>query len=490
MDRFSISAFPRAGLLCLALGALTSGCTLMPHYERPAAPIAATFPDYGDPGFTTPMAGDVGWQDFFADERLRSLIALALANNRDLRVASLNIAKSRAQYRIQEADLLPSLSADASDSINRSPADMSGIGRSVTTRQYSANVGFASYELDLFGRIRSLDAQALENFLATAAARRSTQISLVAEVAHDDLTLAADRDQLALARQTWRSQSESLALTRRSVELGAGSNLTLNQIETSVQSARVDIARYTRQVELDLNALTLVVGAQVPDTLLPQGLASALAPLNARAALSAGLPSALLERRPDVIEAEHQLRAANANIGAARADFFPKISLTASAGTASSDLGRLFSSGQGAWSFIPQVSLPIFDGGANRANLDMANASRDIAVAQYEKAVQVAFREVADALAERSTLTEQIAAQRALVAAASATFELSTVRYQKGVDSYLSVLDSQRTLYAAQAELISEQLSQAANIVTVYKTLGGGWSAGSADAGVPVADAR
>ena len=470
-----------------ALGALAclgvfSACTLMPHYERPISPAPASFPDYGGGAPVGSVdASAVSWQEFFVDERLRRLIALALENNRDLKIASLNIVKARAQYRIQEADLLPKLSANATQSVNRSPADLSATGRAATTRQYSANLGLSSYELDLFGRIRSLDAQALEKFLATEAARRSTQISLVAEVAQDYLTMAADRDQLELARRTWQSQNETLSLTRRQVELGMGSSLTLNQVETSVQSSRADIAHYARQTELDRNALTLLVGAAVPDSLLPEGLATALAPLMERGALPAGLPSALMERRPDLIEAEHELRAANADIGAARADFFPRISLTASAGTASADLGRLFSGGQGAWSFMPQISLPIFDGGSTRANLDIAKASKDVAVAQYEKAIQVAFREVADALAERSTLTEQVQAQRALVAAASASFDLSTVRYQKGIDSYLSVLDSQRALYAAQKALISEELAQIANVVSVYKVLGGGWSESAGD---------
>jgi multidrug efflux system outer membrane protein len=477
MNRQPLSATRLCGMLCVAGSSLLGACTLMPHYERPAAPVPSEFPyDSGSPAIG-PDVGAAGWQAFFSDERLRQLIALALANNRDLRVALLNIEKSRAEYRIQDASTLPSLSATGSQTVSRTPADLSVTGRTMTTRDDAANVGFSSYELDFFGRVRSLNAQALETFLGTEAAHRSTQLSLVAEVANDYLTLAADNDQLDLARRTCQSQAETLVMTRRQVELGVASELTLNQVETTVQSARADVARYTRQAELDLNALNLLVGAPAPAALLPVGVAGAFAPLSERANMAAGLPSALLERRPDVIEAEHQLKAANANIGAARAAFFPSISLTASAGTASSDLGHLFSSGQGAWSFMPQITLPIFDNGSNRANLDMAKASRDIAVAQYEKAVQVAFKDVADTLAQRSTLTEQLSAQRALVAAANSSFHLSSVRYNKGIDSYLTVLDAQRTLYSAQSTLISDELSQASNVVTMYKALGGGWAA-------------
>lgn len=481
MNRLAFSPTKLCGMLCLAGINLLSACTLMPRYERPVAPVPSTFPDFGAAADVGADVGAVSWRTFFSDERLSELISLALANNRDLRVALLNIEKSRAEYRIQDANSLPSLSATASQTVSRSPADLSVTGRATTTRDYAANLGFSAYELDFFGRVRSLNSQALETFLGTEAARRSTQISLVAEVANDYLTLAADHDQLDLARRTYQSQAETLAMTQRQVELGAASELTLNQIETTVQSARADVARYTRQAELDLNALSLLVGAPVPVALLPAGVASVVSPLSERASMSAGLPSALLERRPDVIEAEHQLKAANANIGAARADFFPRISLTASAGTASSDLGHLFSSGQGAWSFMPQISLPIFDNGSNRANLDMAKASRDIAVAQYEKSIQVAFKEVADTLAQRATLTEQLSAQRALVAAATSSFNLSSVRYRKGIDSYLTVLDAQRTLYAAQATLISDELSQGSNVVNMYKALGGGWAASDAE---------
>jgi len=480
--KFSLSS------LTLAWAVALGGCSLMPAYERPAAPVPAAYPQSSAADISAnAAAADIGWRDFFADERLRQIIAMALANNRDLRVAVLNIEKSRAQYRIQDAALFPSVTAGGSASTSRSPADLSQTGQAAISRQYSADIGFSAYELDLFGRVRSLNAQALQSFFATEEARRSTHISLVAEVASDYLTLAADQERLQLARSTLQSQSDSYGLTRRSYEVGAASALTLRQAQTSVESARVDVARYTSQVAQDRNALALVVGAEVPAELLPTSLADALNALGGRSDVPAGLPSALLQRRPDVLQAEHTLQAASANIGAARAAFYPSISLTATAGTGSSDLSRLFKGGQGTWSFIPQISLPIFDGGSNKANLDSATISRDISVAQYEKAIQTAFREVADALAQRGTLGQQLEAQQALVDATSESYKLSDARFKRGVDSYLNVLDSQRSLYSAQQTLISTQLSRVSNLVTLYKVLGGGWleTTGNASAAAP-----
>lgn len=465
----------RLSILTLALAAALGGCSLMPNYQRPDAPVPEAFPSTVAGDAKASAAADIGWRDFFADERLRELIALALANNRDLRVAVLNIEQSRAQYRIQGAALLPTVNASGGGSASRTPGDLSGSGQANTSHQYAATIGFSAYELDLFGRVRSLNEQALQQFLATDEARRATQISLVAEVASNYLALAADQERLTLARVTLQSQTDSYALTKRMAEVGAASDLSLRQAQTSVDAARVDVARYTAQVGLDRNALALVVGTQPPEALLPTGLADVLAALGARTDLPAGLPSDLLQRRPDVLQAERQLRAANANIGAARANFYPRISLTASAGTGSADLGNLFKSGQGAWSFAPQISLPIFDGGANKATLDSAKAGRGISVAQYEKSIQTAFREVADALAQRATLGEQVDAQQSLVEATGASFTLSDARFMRGVDSYLAVLDSQRSLYTAQQNLIGTQLSRVSNLVTLYKVLGGGW---------------
>ncbi|CAN7772616.1 AdeC/AdeK/OprM family multidrug efflux complex outer membrane factor [Variovorax sp. LjRoot175] len=469
----------------LALAALMAGCSLMPAYQQPAAPVPGKFAGDAGAAAATPVA-DLGWRDVFNDPSLQRVIEMSLANNRDLRVAVLNIEKARAQYRVQDAALFPTVSASAGGSGSRTPADLSSTGEALTAHQYSATLGFSAYEIDLFGRVRSLSAQAQEQFLSTAEARRSTQISLVAEVATGYLTLAADLDQLKLARDTLRSQSDSYRLNQRSFELGAASALTLSQAQTSVDTARVDVERYTAQVARDRNALMLLVGAELPDELLPQalpdGAAAATSPL---ASIPSGLPSELLQRRPDILQAERDLKAANAYIGAARAAFYPRISLTASAGTSSSELAGLFKGGSGSWSFAPQITLPIFDGGANRANLQIATVSRDISVAQYEKAIQTAFREVSDALAQRSTLGRQLEAQQSLVNATAESYRLSDARFRRGVDSYLSVLDSQRSLYTAQQNLITTRLSRLTNLVTFYKTLGGGWVEST---GTPVAN--
>jgi outer membrane protein, multidrug efflux system len=454
----------------LTAALLLAGCVnLAPAYERPAAPVPASYPEAKADGAAL---ADIAWQDFFADAKLRGLIELALANNRDLRVAILTIEQYRAQYRIQDASTLPTINASGSGTSSRTPASLSGTGTAVTSHQYSATLGISAYELDLFGRVRNLSDQALEEYLATEQARRSTQISLVAEVASAYLTWAADLERLALARDTLRSQSESYALTKRRFELGSATALTLRQQQTSVDSARVDVASYTGQVAKDRNALALLLGVPVPDEMAPQTLGDQL---NALPELPAGLPSDLLLRRPDLLESEHELKAATANIGAARAAFYPSISLTASAGSSSAELSKLFKSGSKSWSFVPQISLPIFDGGSNRANLDSAIAARDIAVAQYEKAIQTAFREVADALTQRSALRDQLEAQSSLVEASGEAFKLSDARFTRGVDSYLDVLDAQRSLYSAQQTLISTRLSRLSNDITLYKVLGGGW---------------
>jgi multidrug efflux system outer membrane protein len=472
MSRFSLTP--------LALAALLSGCSLMPTYQQPAAPVPAAFA--GDTGGSTSSAvADLGWRDVFTDPALRRVIELSLANNRDLRVAVLNIEKARAQYGVQNAALFPTVNASGSGSGSRTPADLSSTGKAAVSHQYSATLGFSAYELDLFGRVRSLNAQALEQFLATADARRSSQISLIAEVATSYLTLAADQDRLKLARSTLASQNDSYRLNQRSYELGVASALTLRQAQTSVDSARVDVERYTAQVAQDRNALVLLVGADVPAELLPQTLPDASrATSSPLASIAPGLPSDLLQRRPDILQAERTLKAANANIGAARAAFYPSISLTASAGSSSASLSGLFKGGSGSWSFVPQISLPIFDAGANQANLDIATVSRDINVAQYEKAIQTAFQEVSDALAQRSTLGRQLEAQQSLVDATADSLQLSDARFKRGVDSYLGVLDAQRSLYTAQQNLIGTQLSRLTNLVTFYKVLGGGWQAESA----------
>ncbi|NMG66148.1 AdeC/AdeK/OprM family multidrug efflux complex outer membrane factor [Azoarcus indigens] len=458
--------------LSLALSALLlGGCvSFAPDYQRPQAPVPATLGQPGAQGAAT--LDQVAWRDFFADERLRQLVGLALENNRDLRVSALNIERARAQYQIQRADLFPTIGITGSGTAQRLPGDLTATGEPAISRQYSVGVGFSSYELDFFGRIRSLRDVALENYLATEEAQRSARISLVAEVANAWFTLAADRERLKLARETLESRKSSYDLTRRSFEAGVSSAQDALQARTSLESARADVATYSAQVAQDQNALRLIVGAEVSAGLLPEQLSLEVTRM---AELPAGLSSELLQQRPDILQSERSLRAANANIGAARAAYFPSITLTGSAGTASASLGGLFESGSGTWSFMPQINLPIFDMGRRSANVEVAEADRDIAIAQYERAVQSAFREVADVLAERATLGERLDARGEQTAASSESLKLADIRYRSGVDSYLSVLDAQRTLYASQLELIAARAAQASNTVNLYKVFGGGW---------------
>jgi len=462
----------RRGAPVFALALLVGCVNLAPEYQRPAAPVAADWPGATASASGAP-ASDLAWREFFADERLRRLIDSALAANRDLRVATLNIERARALYQIQRSESLPALNASASGNVQRVPGDLSATGAARINRSYSIAVGIPSYELDLFGRVRSLNEAALQQFFATEEARRAAQIGLVAEVAGAWTSLATDLERLELARQTLDSQQRSYDLVRRSHELGVASALDLRQAQIGVESARGDVARLSSQVAQDRNALTLLVGAPLPADIEP---APPLARVTQIDELPAGLPAEVLQRRPDVLAAERQLRAANANIGAARAAFFPRIALTASAGTASASLDGLFGAGSGAWSFVPQISLPIFNAGATRASLQVAEADRDLALARYEKAIQAAFREVADALAQRATLSEQYAAQQALVEATRETERLAQARFDRGVDSYLQVLDAQRSLYAARQGLVALQLARDANLITLYKALGGGWS--------------
>jgi multidrug efflux system outer membrane protein len=462
--------------LFAALAALAGCATMAPDYTRPGAPVPDAWP-----GGPAPQAGavapagravaDIPWREFYVDERLRRLIALSLENNRDLRVALLAIERSRAQFQIQRAELLPKVGAAAGGSVQRVPEELSSSGEAMTVHQYSVGLGVAAYELDLFGRVRSLKELALEQFLSAEQAQRTVRISLASQVASAYLALAADRERLALARGTLDNQQSSFELTRRRFEAGVSSALDLNQARTSVEAARVDIARYTALAAQDENALSFAVGAPVPAGLLPEALSETLTALRE---FAPGLPSEVLLRRPDILQAESRLRGAQASIGAARAAFFPRIALTGSVGLGSDELYGLFAGGAGLWSFAPQISLPIFTAGASRANLKAAEVDRDTAVAQYEKAVQAAFREVADVLAQRGTIEEQLAAQQSLADAAAETRRLSQARYEKGVDSYLAVLDSQRALYAAQQGLITTRLSRLSSLVALYKALGGG----------------
>jgi multidrug efflux system outer membrane protein len=461
-------------LLILTTGILAGCGTLAPDYTRPAAPVSETWPTgpaYKPATAASGTVADIAWQRFFADASLQKLISLSLANNRDLRVAALDVMKAQAQYRVTRADLFPTLNGTADVTRQRVPGDLTGTGNAATSSQYNVQLGVSSFELDFFGRVQSLEDQALEQYLATEEARRSAQISLVAEVANAYLTLAADSELLALAQDTVRSQGDSFNLTQQSFRLGAASDLDVNQARISVETARADVARYTALVAQDRNALALVVGGPIPDDLLSPRKLETIALL---ADLPAGMSSSVLVDRPDILQAEHSLKAANANIGAARAAFFPSITLTANAGTASAALSNLFAGGSGAWLFMPQINLPIFDGGRNQANLDVAKVDTDINVATYEKTIQTAFREVADALAVRGTIDDQIAAQQALTSAAGNSYRLSDTRFRQGADSYLNVLDSQRSFYSAQQGLISANLSRMTNLVTLYKVLGGG----------------
>jgi len=466
--------FVRNLTLTLLAATALSACTLAPKTERPALPVADAWP-IAAANTGTASAADLGWREVFIDPRLQGVIDLALANNRDLRIAVLNIEQSRAQYRIQRSALVPAVEVNANATRGQSSSaqvvSIPGIATSRSVEVYTANLGIASWEVDLFGRIRSLSNAALQNYLATQETSRSVQVSLIAQTAGAWLNLAADQDLLAVSQETLRTRQETTTLIRRRFEAGAISQLELSQALTLVEAARSDVATALALVEQDKNALRLVVGADVPNDLLPAG---GLVTAQILRDLPAGLPSEVLTRRPDVLAAEHQLAASNASIGAARAAFFPSISLTASTGVASNSLGNLFDSGNGAWTFQPRISLPIFSGGANIANLDAAKAGRDIAVANYERAVQTAFREVSDGLAVQSTIAERVGSQERLVAASNDTVRLSQARYGAGIDSSLAVLDAQRTLYASQKTLIVARLARETNLATLYKALGGG----------------
>ncbi|MDX9673275.1 MULTISPECIES: efflux RND transporter outer membrane subunit EmhC [unclassified Pseudomonas] len=467
-------------LLSIAVAAFVlSGCSLIPDYQQPEAPVAGQYPQgpaYSPAQAPAQAAAEQGWKQFFHDPALQQLIQVSLENNRDLRVAALNIDAYAAQYRIQRADLFPAVSANASGSRQRVPARASQTGEANITSSYTATVGISAYELDLFGRVRSLSEQALQQYFATEEARRSTQISLVASVANAYLTWQADKELLKLTQDTLGAFEESYKLTSRSNEVGVASALDLAQSRTSVENARAQLARYTRQVAQDENSLTLLLGTGIPANL------QTAKPLSddLLSDVPAGLPSDLLQRRPDILQAEYNLKAANANIGAARAAFFPSISLTANAGSLSPDLSGLFKGGSGTWLFQPQINLPIFNAGSLRASLDYAKIQKDIGVANYEKSIQTAFQEVADGLAARQTYTEQLQAQRDFVQANQDYYRLAERRYRIGVDSNLTFLDAQRQLFSAQQALITDRLAQLTSAVNLYKALGGGWNAQTA----------
>lgn len=471
-----LASLIRVSSVFAVFATLAACSTMAPEYSQPAAMVATKWPEGLNHKSETardlprPVA-EIPWREFYLDPKLRKVIALALDNNRDLRVAVLNMKRYQALYQIRRSDLMPKVDASASATIQRIPEDLSSTGRAMTTDQYNVGLGLVSYELDIFGRVQSLKGQALEQYLGTEQGARSVQISLVSQISGAWLTLAADRERLKLAKATLASQQESYQLIQRRYDAGISSSLDLQQGIITVETARVDIARYTALVAQDENFLNFLVGTQVPPELLPQKLSETITALKD---IYPGTPSDVLLQRPDILQAEAQLKGANANIGAARAAFFPRITLVSSVGFGSDELAGLFKGGSFAWSFAPRISLPIFDGGRNKANLKVAEVDRDIFVAQYEKAIQSAFREVADALAQRSTIDEQVAAQQTLTNATAERYHLSQARFDKGVDSHLNVLDSQRTFYSAQQGLITARQSRMVNMVTLYKTLGGG----------------
>ena len=447
-------------ILCSLL--VLTGCTMIPKYEQPASPVGAQYP-----GVTQTNAGnaaDLGWESVFTDERLKQLIRLALTNNADYQVAVMNVEQSRAQYRIARSGSFPSVSAGGS---YKRSGDFT-----TTAESWSASLGTTAYEVDLFGRVRSQNRQALETFFATAEAQRSVKISLVAEVATEYFVLRQTEEQIKLAKDTLKSVEDSYALNKATFDAGASSELDLRTAEGQVQTAKINLLTYERSRAQAVNYLVLLIGQPLPSHL------PAASPFNATnlvAEVSPGLPSELLERRPDILEAEHTLKAANANIGAARAAFFPTISLTANVGSQSSQMAELFAAGTGFWSFAPQITLPIFTGGQNKAILDSAKVGQRIDVVNYQKAIETAFREVADALVASSSYTSQIESEYKLIGAQQRRYELANLRYRQGDDTYLNVLSAQQDLYNAQQDLLRAQFNRLSSQISLYQALGGGW---------------
>lgn len=461
----------------LLLPWLLSGClSLDPTYQRPDAPVTASWPQgaaYSPAQKNATAARDIPWHQVIVDEKLRQVITLALSDNRDLRKAIADVEAARAQYGIQRADTLPTINAGMDGSRGRSLTSTTPGSANTTamTQSYSASLANSAYTLDLFGKVHSLSEAALETYLSTAEAEKSTRLTLIADTASAYVALAKARSDLALSQQTLQSAQASLEVTRNRQRNGVASGVDVAQAETVYQQARVDVASNTTSVAQYLNALNLLVGQSVNASLLPENL-DALA--QAVKPVAAGIDASVLLQRPDVQEAEHTLKSANANIGAARAAFFPSITLTASGGVSSTALSSLFNQGAGVWSFAPSISLPLFDGGANRASLAYAEAQKKGYIASYEKAIQSAFKEVADALARKGTLEQQQAAQRDYVAAAQRSYRLADSRYREGVDTYLNMLEAQRTLYSAQQDQIALEQTRLDNLITLYNALGGG----------------
>ena len=477
----------RCGAALVVVAALIAGCSLQPVYRRPEAPVAPDYPtgaSYGSPAEGSPgqlPAVEIGWREFLTDPRLQRLVEIALANNRDLRVAALNVAQTRAQYRIQRAAMVPQVSGFADGTSSRTPGSLTTTRQTLAAHDYSVGAS-ASWEIDFFGRLQSLNDQALQQYFATAQARKAFEILLVSQVADQYLTLLAFDEFLVVTQRTLQTAEASYQLTLLQLQNGTGTELSLRQAQTVVEQARANYFAQVRGRAQAESALVLLLGQSLPDDLPP---AVPLSDQNVLADIPAGLPSDLLTRRPDVMQAEALLLAANANIGAARAAFFPTISLTGSVGTASSALGGLFKSGSLAWSFLPSITVPIFEGGRLRANLDAATLQKDINVAQYEKAIQSAFSEVASGLAARGTYGEQLASTERLTEAEQRALDLSETLFKNGVASYLTVLTAQTGLYSAQLTLVSTRLARLSNLVDLYRYLGGGWIERTGDAPRP-----
>ncbi|MDR3529956.1 MAG: efflux transporter outer membrane subunit [Rhodopila sp.] len=474
-----------------ALALLLGGCTLIPDYSRPALPVANQWPagpaydNQGPEGAakeTGTPAAFIGWRTFFSDPVTADLIGLGLTNNRDLRIAVAQVDAMRAQFDVQHAGLFPTISAGGNMDRQREPAGLTrspgaGPGEAVYTRGYGLGFGVSSYEVDLFGRIRSLSRSAFERYLSEDENRLGVQISLVANIATAYLTWLADRQALQITADTVANRQNAYRLIQLTMQRGTGTDEDVAQAEMALREAEANNQQYTRQVARDLNQLQQLVGAPIPAALQQRMLTvKSMEAADQFPPIPAGLPSDLLERRPDILAAEHTLLAANANIGAARAAFFPTLTLTASGGTESNSVANLFSAGTGAWSFAPQISVPIFDAGRNAANLDLAKARKRQEIATYEKVIQTAFHDVADALAGRGTYTDQLASQQGDVDASSRAYRISMMRFQSGSDNYLNALVAQRSLYDAQIQLVNVRLQDLSNLISLYKALGGGWT--------------
>ena len=452
--------------LILAFAVLTAGCNLTPPLDPVASPVSARYP--GKTGGT--VSADIAWQKFLTDPRLRKLVEAALANNRDLRIAALNVEQSRAQYGISRSELFPAIGITARGERRRGTGDPGGSGGSILSGNHDVTVDLVSYELDLFGKVRSMNQSALQKYFATDAARVGAQIALVAEVANQYLTERALQEQAALSQQTLDGMDLGYGIMKQRFDAGTVSELELSSMDVQRQTAKADLAGFRQRIRETENSLVFLAGGSLPS--LPKGRSLYQVLL---ADVRAGVSSELLYRRPDIREAEFQLRAANADIGAARAQLFPSISLTGSAGTSSTSLSKLFANGTGSWAFAPQIDIPIFSGGRNRYGIQAVEVSKNIGIANYEKAIQTGFREVADSLASRSGLDERIAATESLVAAQRKRTELATARYERGLDSYFEVLTATLDFYTARQSLIQLRLARNVSSVNLYKALGGGW---------------